>query len=401
MRLLRLAVVPFILIVVSLSVAPAHAVDRDDPDAGGFLGQLLGGVLGSTSDPTPSSPAPSSDRPSVESTESSPTVGSSEGDVSASAQIAVDDDYTVPANQSTQLTPNVADNDSGEAAIYYVVTPPAHGTVAPTTQANHTYTPNPGYTGPDSFQYSFQGAVSGSSNTATVTLTVVGPDVVDVEADCSGEVTFTNLLSEEVNVRYGPGDSLEGEFDLPADQSETITTNSDAINYLAANASNSEQGSIEIPSCSDDVVDVEADCSGDVTFTNPNTDAVYVVFGDFPPSETGSADGQILIAGGQSETITTALTFLDYEVYPASSNDGFIERGSIEIPSCSNDDDDDDGDGDGDESSDGDDGDSDSSNLPDTGAPSSDLLALGLTLAFLGSLLLVRPGGLRRLSTRV
>jgi M6 family metalloprotease-like protein len=62
-----------------------------------------------------------------------------------------------------------------------------------------------------------------------------------------------------------------------------------------------------------------------------------------------------------------------------------------------------DGDGDGDDDDNGDDGDDgdgdgddDDGGLPDTGAPSSDLLALGLTLAFIGSLLLLRPGGLRR-----
>jgi hypothetical protein len=71
-----------------------------------------------------------------------------------------------------------------------------------------------------------------------------------------------------------------------------------------------------------------------------------------------------------------------------------------------------DGDGDGDGDSAGDDGDEESDEdsdesdedsdggLPDTGAPQSNVLALGLTLAFIGSLLIVRPGGLRRLPTR-
>ncbi|MGH3473587.1 MAG: LPXTG cell wall anchor domain-containing protein [Aeromicrobium sp.] len=63
------------------------------------------------------------------------------------------------------------------------------------------------------------------------------------------------------------------------------------------------------------------------------------------------------------------------------------------------------GDGDEDEDEDGnghgdDDDENDDGNLPDTGAPTSDLLALGLTVAFVGSLLLSRPGGLRRVSTR-
>jgi hypothetical protein len=60
-----------------------------------------------------------------------------------------------------------------------------------------------------------------------------------------------------------------------------------------------------------------------------------------------------------------------------------------------------DGDGDGESDEDSDESDEDSKGgLPDTGAPQSNPLALGLTLAFIGSLLIVRPGGLRRLPTR-
>ena len=97
--------------------------------------------------------------------------------------------------------------------------------------------------------YSWRATYTGDSNYAAktapcndvneaVTVTSTSEpetNVVDVEAACSGEVTFTNLLSEEINVRYGPNDSLEGEFDLPADQSHTITTNARSLIYLAAN----------------------------------------------------------------------------------------------------------------------------------------------------------------------
>ena len=107
--------------------------------------------------------------------------------------------------------------------------------------------------------------------------------------------------------------------------------------------------------------------------------------------------------GGQSDSESNATSFTTE--FEADDGETLIEatatREGVTVSCSTTINVDDDGDGDGDESSDGDDGDSDSSNLPDTGAPSSDLLALGLTLAFLGSLLLVRPGGLRRLSTRV
>jgi len=443
MRSLRL-VVSCTLLTVALTIAPASGASGEEPDGGGLLGQLVKNLTGSAapqpttsqkSDPSPESEQskPAGKRPESKSARSSSAEAgvteSDSNDVSASApgDPAQDDAYTVAQDSgATVLTPDINENDtkspflgvnvasdpthgsydavtgeytpdpgyngtdtftyyflyqdanefptSNTATVTITVTPesgpelvanddsyelekdsfgftleppvtdndtalineivvkaqPTNGQLNQTSPTTFQYTPDTGFTGTDSFSYEGEAPGYPPSNRATVTL-VVTPDgggggggsednVVSVQADCSGEVTFRNLISEEVNVRYGPGDSLEGEFDLPAGQSQTITTNAKVLNYLAANESSGEQGFIEIPNCWND-----------------------------------------------------------------------------------NDDDDDDGDGDGDDDDgDDDDGDSDSdSNLPDTGAPSSDLLALGLTLAFLGSLLLVRPGGLRRMSTRL
>ena len=172
--------------------------------------------------------------------------------------MANDDAYTVPKGQGTLLQPDVTDNDGGDFTGVEVVTEPSHGTLTRTDELAHdfTYIPETDFVGTDSFQYRLLGANAGlaaaaatiaadSCDVAAVTITVVdgvaapfataaadkgcgggggAEDVVDVGADCSGNVTFTNLLDEQVNVRYGPSVSLEGEFDLAAGQSETITT---------------------------------------------------------------------------------------------------------------------------------------------------------------------------------
>ena len=185
---------------------------------------------------------------------------------SAGVLTANDDTYTVQQD-SEQNVFTVQSNDSNPAAAN-LETPsdPPHGTVTTRDGPNqaYLYTPDPGFHGTDTFTYRYHylADTTQQSNTATVTITVSptgggggsgGEDnTVSVRANCSGNVTFTNLISEEINVRYGPGDSLEGEFDLPAGQSQTITTNAKVLNYLAANETSGEQGSIEIPNCSND-----------------------------------------------------------------------------------------------------------------------------------------------------
>jgi len=87
----------------------------------------------------------------------------------------VDDAYTTSAGKPLAVnSPGVLANDyraGGGTATLSVS--PTHGTVKLNPNGAFTYTPNAGYTGPDSFQYSVSNE-SGSSY-ATVTLTVTGP----------------------------------------------------------------------------------------------------------------------------------------------------------------------------------------------------------------------------------
>jgi hypothetical protein len=82
-----------------------------------------------------------------------------------------------------------ASDDDGDPLEYIVVTNPANGTLSGTAP-NLTYTPNPGYTGPDSFTFKANDSTA-DSNVATVTITVnPGVDCL-ADADCD-DALFCN-----------------------------------------------------------------------------------------------------------------------------------------------------------------------------------------------------------------
>ena len=100
------------------------------------------------------------------------------------APVANDDSYSM--NQDATLTvaaPGVLGNDTdadpGDALNATVVTFPSSGTLAPNADGSFMYTPNPGFTGVDTFTYQADDGTA-SSNVATVTITVAdtqGPNL--------------------------------------------------------------------------------------------------------------------------------------------------------------------------------------------------------------------------------
>ncbi len=100
------------------------------------------------------------------------------------APVANDDSYSM--NQDATLNvaaPGVLGNDTdadpGDTLNSTVVTFPANGTLAPNADGSFMYTPNPGFTGVDTFTYKADDGTS-ESNVATVTITVAdtqGPNL--------------------------------------------------------------------------------------------------------------------------------------------------------------------------------------------------------------------------------
>ncbi|MFN8062863.1 MAG: Calx-beta domain-containing protein [Vicinamibacterales bacterium] len=103
------------------------------------------------------------------------------------APVASAASMTVPAGVPTTLT-LVATDPENAPLTYAIVAAPAHGTVSGGTGATRTYTPNPGYAGPDAFTFKANdGALD--SNVAQVSLTVAAlPPVLKSFSPTSGDV---------------------------------------------------------------------------------------------------------------------------------------------------------------------------------------------------------------------
>jgi hypothetical protein len=99
--------------------------------------------------------------------------------------VAVNDAYA--ANEGTMLgvaAPGVLANDTdadGDPLTASLVGPPANGVLALNADGSFNYTPNPGFSGPDSFLYTaHDGTVASAAATVSVTVRAAGPDAVDI-----------------------------------------------------------------------------------------------------------------------------------------------------------------------------------------------------------------------------
>ncbi|PKQ62751.1 hypothetical protein BZG02_11115 [Labilibaculum filiforme] len=119
--------------------------------------------------------------------------------------IAVNDTNTV--DEDTPVSANVLDNDTnlGDGPVTVVSnTDPANGTVVVNADGTYTYTPDEGFFGTDTFEYTLEDA-DGEQSTATITITVnsvndVPLGVDDVNSTDENTVVTGNVLTNDSDV---------------------------------------------------------------------------------------------------------------------------------------------------------------------------------------------------------
>ena len=91
---------------------------------------------------------------------------------SAFAAAPIADDGSGQTSEDTPLIVYlIANDDDADTLTYEVVTPPANGDLNDCSSGSCTYTPDPGFTGNDSFTWKANDGTS-DSNTATFSITV-------------------------------------------------------------------------------------------------------------------------------------------------------------------------------------------------------------------------------------
>ena len=99
---------------------------------------------------------------------------------------AVDDSYSTPYDTILIVpSPGILSNDSGDSLTINQHGNPSNGLLDLRSDGDFTYTPNPGFSGTDSFTYSIDGS-DGNTDTANVTITVQPePTTSDLTSDIS------------------------------------------------------------------------------------------------------------------------------------------------------------------------------------------------------------------------
>jgi len=164
------------------------------------------------------------------------TVTVTVGEPKNTAPVAVDDSATTNIGQPVTLTTLSNDSDAdGDTLTITSVGTPSNGT-AVISGGEIIYTPNPGFTGVDTFSYTISDG-NGGTATATETVTVIGPDNTAPNAvndtasvSCGGPVSI-NVLRNDTDPE---GDTLTvTSFTQPANG--TVTKGADGLLIYTSN----------------------------------------------------------------------------------------------------------------------------------------------------------------------
>ncbi|HWV71812.1 MAG TPA: Ig-like domain-containing protein, partial [Pseudosphingobacterium sp.] len=150
-----------------------------------------------------------------------------------------DDDETTTDGDTPVIIP-ILDNDTEgtnpiDPSKVKITRPPVHGTVEVKPDGTIVYTPAPGYTGPDEFEYTVDDANGVPSNPAKVKITVnAGPKAIDDEATTMSAVPVKIAILNNDEPGSSPLDVATVEI-VNAPQNGTVTVNPDGTVTYTSN----------------------------------------------------------------------------------------------------------------------------------------------------------------------
>ena len=157
------------------------------------------------------------------------------------APVASNQNVTVVHEAATNILLSAGDPDE-DSLVFQIISPPLHGTLSAFDAASGrvTFTPSPGYSGPDSFRFAVSDGYTNSA-AGEVNLTVL-PSLVDLTLTMSGtpevSVRGSNIAFVLVATNRGPNPATDvilrvpltnGLFVLSAESSQGSCTNSEGI----------------------------------------------------------------------------------------------------------------------------------------------------------------------------
>ncbi len=131
------------------------------------------------------------------------------------APVAVDDEYTTAEDtalvvDSLGVLGNDTDPDGDSLGVDGSLGTPAHGTISGEWVGGFTYTPDPDFTGDDTFTYVAMDDLGGISNSATVTIHVTAANDAPVAADDTYTTAEDTFLFVDVPGLLGNDTDVDG-----------------------------------------------------------------------------------------------------------------------------------------------------------------------------------------------
>ncbi|AGC43124.1 kelch domain-containing protein [Myxococcus stipitatus DSM 14675] len=167
--------------------------------------------------------------------------------------LSVSTGFGAPVNITLEAT----DAEAGAPLGYVIVTPPTHGTLSGTPPAV-TYTPNAGYSGPDSFTYRARDCgLDSNVSTVSINVAATNPPTITCPADLQVEATGASGAT----VTYPPATATDD------------TTANPTVTYSHPSGSTLPLGETVITATAEDADGAQASCTFRVTVrdTTPPT----------------------------------------------------------------------------------------------------------------------------------